>query len=170
MRQYDRSSPVREGVGGRQKGIETGIFWGGHGQRFAFGFPRESRARIGNRRRNRRKGRLRGSLVTVMHQCFENAAASMTQTLLFVRRNDILLQCGMALQAVPLPSLGVSSLDLGRSFNRAALFLSASGSYSAAARGIASHMTPPMSARTMASRSHLIRSKPGDLAKLVSSI
>jgi hypothetical protein len=43
--------------------------------------------------------------------------------LLFVRRNDILLQCGMALQAVPLPSLGVSSLDLGRSFMRTALFL-----------------------------------------------
>jgi hypothetical protein len=44
-------------------------------------------------------------------------------TLLFVRRNDILLQRGMALQAIPLPSLGVSSLDLGRSFNRTALFL-----------------------------------------------
>jgi hypothetical protein len=44
-------------------------------------------------------------------------------TLIFVRRNDILLQRGMALQAIPLPSLGVSSLDLGRSFNRAALFL-----------------------------------------------
>jgi hypothetical protein len=43
-------------------------------------------------------------------------------TLLFVRRNDILLQRGMALQAMPLPSLGVSSLDLGRSFNRTALF------------------------------------------------
>ena len=43
-------------------------------------------------------------------------------TLLFVRRNDILLQRGMALQAIPLPSLGVSSLDLGRSFNRTALF------------------------------------------------
>ena len=45
-------------------------------------------------------------------------------TLLFVRRNDILLQRGMALQVIPLPSLGVSSLDLGRSFNRTALFLS----------------------------------------------
>ena len=43
-------------------------------------------------------------------------------TLLFVRRNDILLQRGMALQAIPLPSLGVSSLDLGRSFNRTAHF------------------------------------------------
>ena len=73
-----------------------------------------------------------------------------------MRRNDILLQRGMALQAVPLPSLGVSSLDLGRSFNRAALFL-CSGcqvSYSAAARGMASPMTPAMRARTMASRSH----------------
>src|SRR5262245_23121902 len=29
----------------------------------------------------------------------------------------------MALQAIPLPSLGVSSLDLGRSFNRTAPFL-----------------------------------------------
>ena len=42
--------------------------------------------------------------------------------LIFVRRNDILLQRGMALQAVPLPSLGVSSLDLGRSFTRTAPF------------------------------------------------
>jgi hypothetical protein len=42
--------------------------------------------------------------------------------LIFVHRNDILLQCGMALQVVPLPSLGVSSLDLGRPFNRTALF------------------------------------------------
>src|SRR5262249_14942959 len=47
---------------------------------------------------------------------------SVIATLLFVRRNDILLQRGMALQAMPLPSLGVSSLDLGRSFNRTALF------------------------------------------------
>jgi hypothetical protein len=30
----------------------------------------------------------------------------------------------MALQAIPLPSLGVSSLDLGRSFNRTAHFFS----------------------------------------------
>jgi hypothetical protein len=37
-----------------------------------------------------------------------------TETLHFVRRNDILLQCGMT-RVVPLPSLGVSSLDLGRS-------------------------------------------------------
>src|SRR4029078_13226715 len=96
--------------------------------------------------------------------------AILTRTLLFVRRNDILLQRGMALQAVPLPSLGVSSLDLGRSFNRAALFLSGSGRYSAAARGMASPMTPAMRARTMASSAHRILSKPGDLAKLVSSI
>ena len=37
-----------------------------------------------------------------------------TETLHFVRRNDILLQRGIIL-VVPLPSLGVSSLDLGRS-------------------------------------------------------
>ena len=53
--------------------------------------------------------------VTDMHQCLENAPWNMIGTLLFVRRNDILLQRGMALQVVPLPSLGVSSLDLGRS-------------------------------------------------------
>src|SRR5215831_5069060 len=44
---------------------------------------------------------------------------SVIATLLFVRRNDILLQRGMALQAIPLPSLGVSSLDLAvRSIER----------------------------------------------------
>ena len=94
-------------------------------------------------------------------------------TLLFVRRNDILLQCGMALQAMPLPSLGVSSLDLGRSFNRAALFyalLAVGVGYSAAARGMASPRMPGTSAWTMAARSLRSRSNPPDFSKLVSSI
>ena len=56
-----------------------------------------------------------GITVPVLSQIAED-------TLIFVRCNDILLQCGMALQAIPLPSLGVSSLDLGRSFNRTAPF------------------------------------------------
>ncbi|HXG78628.1 MAG TPA: hypothetical protein VNJ31_04705 [Methyloceanibacter sp.] len=60
--------------------------------------------------------------VIVLHQCFRNAATKDLKTLLFVRRNDILLQRGMALQAIPLPSLGVSSLDLGRSVKRTAPF------------------------------------------------
>ena len=46
---------------------------------------------------------------------FRKCRLRVIATLLFVRRNDILLQRGMALQVVPLPSLGVSSLDLGRS-------------------------------------------------------
>jgi len=40
----------------------------------------------------------------------------------FVQRGRILLRCGSAL-ALSLPSLGVSSLDLGRLFTQAALFL-----------------------------------------------
>src|SRR6202171_6330308 len=39
----------------------------------------------------------------------------------FVQRGRILLRCGSAL-ALSLPSLGVSSLDLGRLFTQAALF------------------------------------------------
>src|SRR5580700_7799425 len=39
----------------------------------------------------------------------------------FVQRGRILLRCGSAL-ALSLPSLGVSSLDLGRLFIQAALF------------------------------------------------
>ena len=39
----------------------------------------------------------------------------------FVQRGRILLRCGIAF-ALPLPSLGVSSLDLGRLFTQAALF------------------------------------------------
>src|SRR5262245_38912346 len=65
----------------------------------------------------------RRETVAKAHHCLGNAAQNLIRTLNFVRRNDILLQCGMALQAVPLPSLGVSSLDLGRSFMRTALFL-----------------------------------------------
>ena len=46
----------------------------------------------------------------------------MTQKpLRFVQRGRILLRCGSAF-ALSLPSLGVSSLDLGRLFNQAALF------------------------------------------------
>jgi hypothetical protein len=40
----------------------------------------------------------------------------------FVQRGRILLRCGSA-PALSLPSLGVSSLDLGRLFIQAALFL-----------------------------------------------
>ena len=40
----------------------------------------------------------------------------------FVQRGRILLRCGSAF-ALSLPSLGVSSLDLGRLFTQAALFL-----------------------------------------------
>ena len=51
-----------------------------------------------------------------------NYAPDFFQTLLhFVQRGRILLQCGSAL-ALSLPSLGVSSLDLGRLFIQAALF------------------------------------------------
>ena len=107
----------------------------------------------------------RDSYASVFRKCLWNVIG----TLLFVRRNDILLQRGMALQAIPLPSLGVSSLDLGRSFNRAALFYALFG-YSAAARGMASPEMPATSARTMASRSPRRRSNPDDLSKLVSSI
>jgi hypothetical protein len=39
----------------------------------------------------------------------------------FVQRGRILLRCGSAF-ALSLPSLGVSSLDLGRLFTQAALF------------------------------------------------
>ncbi|MGH6792362.1 MAG: hypothetical protein ACRECF_06455, partial [Methyloceanibacter sp.] len=46
---------------------------------------------------------------------FRNCRGNVIAILLFVRRNDILLQRGMTLQVMPLPSLGVSSLDLGRS-------------------------------------------------------
>src|ERR1700682_1969680 len=47
----------------------------------------------------------------------------MIQNLLrFVQRGRILLRCGSAF-ALSLPSLGVSSLDLGRLFTQAALFL-----------------------------------------------
>ena len=109
--------------------------------------------------------RPRDRYASVFRKCLGNV----TGTLLFVRRNDILLQRGMALQAIPLPSLGVSSLDLGRSFNRAALFLFADG-YSAAARGTASPEMAAASTRTMASRSPSRRSKPADFSKLVSSI
>src|SRR5881392_958662 len=42
----------------------------------------------------------------------------------FVQRGLILLRCGSAF-ALSLPSLGVSSLDLGRLFTQAALFLAA---------------------------------------------
>jgi hypothetical protein len=42
----------------------------------------------------------------------------------FVQRGRILLRCGSAF-ALSLPSLGVSSLDLGRLFTQAALFLGA---------------------------------------------
>src|SRR5207253_8155270 len=41
----------------------------------------------------------------------------------FVQRGRILLRCGSAF-ALSLPSLGVSSLDLGRLFTQAALFSS----------------------------------------------
>ncbi len=40
----------------------------------------------------------------------------------FVQRGRILLRCGSAF-VLSLPSLGVSSLDLGRLFTQAALFL-----------------------------------------------
>src|SRR5665213_4049767 len=43
------------------------------------------------------------------------------RVLRFVQRGRILLRCGSAF-ALSLPSLGVSSLDLGRLFNQAALF------------------------------------------------
>ena len=43
------------------------------------------------------------------------------QPLRFVQRGRILLRCGSAF-ALSLPSLGVSSLDLGRLFTQAALF------------------------------------------------
>jgi hypothetical protein len=51
-----------------------------------------------------------------------NFAPEMSQKLLhFVQRGRILLRCGSAF-ALSLPSLGVSSLDLGRLFIQAALF------------------------------------------------
>jgi hypothetical protein len=51
-----------------------------------------------------------------------NFALEMIQKhLRFVQRGRILLRCGSAF-ALSLPSLGVSSLDLGRLFNQAALF------------------------------------------------
>ena len=52
-----------------------------------------------------------------------NFAREMIQKPLhFVQRGRILLRCGSAF-ALSLPSLGVSSLDLGRLFTQAALFL-----------------------------------------------
>jgi hypothetical protein len=56
-----------------------------------------------------------------MHQILIERHESDPRILIFVRRNDILLQCGVTF-VMPLPSLGVSSLDLGRSFNRTAPF------------------------------------------------
>jgi hypothetical protein len=51
-----------------------------------------------------------------------NFALEMSQKpLRFVQRGRILLRCGSAF-ALSLPSLGVSSLDLGRLFIQAALF------------------------------------------------
>ena len=51
----------------------------------------------------------------------------------FVQRGRILLRCGSAL-ALSLPSLGVSSLDLGRLFTQAALFSFGSKTAAAAER------------------------------------
>ncbi len=166
MRQYDRAGLVGQGLGRGQKGLKFKLFGIGHGERLEAVLPWESRLRgLGGRRRTGRGQISRDRYASVFRKCPGNV----TGTLLFVRRNDILLQRGMALQAIPLPSLGVSSLDLGRSINRAALFLFAVG-YSAAARGMASPEMPATSARTMASRSPQRRSNPADLSKLVSSI
>jgi len=72
---------------------------------------------------------------------------------------------------MPLPSLGVSSLDLGRSdpFERP-LFLPKDLAYSAAARGMAMPGKDAMIARAIPSKSRLIRSKPDDFSKVVSFI
>jgi hypothetical protein len=171
MRQYDRTGPVSKGVGRGQKGLELRVFGRGHGIELCGRFVLRVKASgAGKRKSEGWRGRLPrvvgDSYAPVFRKCRQRVIA----TLLFVRRNDILLQCGMALQVVPLPSLGVSSLDLGRSFNRAALFLYCAVGYSAAARGMASPGTPATSARTMASRSPRSRSNPADFSKLVSSI
>ena len=54
--------------------------------------------------------------------CADIAPEKFRKLLRFVQRGRILLRCGRAL-ALSLPSLGVSSLDLGRLFIQAALFL-----------------------------------------------
>jgi len=70
---------------------------------------------------------------------------------------------------MPLPSLGVSSLDLGRSdpFERP-LFLPKYLAYSAAARGMAMLGMEAITARAIPSKSRLIRSNPDDLSKVTS--
>ena len=104
---------------------------------------------------------------------FRKGRKNTSGTLHFVRRNDILLQRGMTL-VVPPPSLGVSSLDLGRSdpFERPIFLASMVGrdDYSAAALGMARPETAPISACTMRSKSSLRPSKACVFSKLPSSM
>ena len=115
MRQNDRASPVGKGMRGGQKSIERRFFRDWPQARLAVFLPGKSRPRTGGRGPKTGNAKALLSPRDRYAPVFRKCRRSVIGTLLFVRRNDILLQRGMALQVVPLPSLGVSSLDLGRS-------------------------------------------------------
>jgi len=173
MRQYDRAGPVGQGMGQVQIGCEIRFLGVGHGTRLGGVCPCESRLRWGLAADPCAAGAGFGEKSGHSAPLSLENCGFLIAALIFVRRNDILLQRGMTDWVVPLPSLGVSSLDLGRSFNRTAhffVFQGLAGGYSAAARGMARPGMLGTSARTTVSRLARRRSNPADFWKLRSSM